>query len=119
MHQLIYSPSYGSSWAIVIGIDAYRHCGPLSYACSDANAVAETLQTRFAFPPENVVLLKDEQATKAKISSAFLKLADQGEVQPDDRIVFFFAGHGTPPRAGEARLAFWCRWTGVSTTFPR
>jgi hypothetical protein len=53
MHQSVYSSSYGSSRAIVAGIDAYKHCGQLSYACSDADAVAGTLRTRFAFAPND------------------------------------------------------------------
>ena len=91
---LVYKPEYSSSWAMVIGINAYSHCSPLSYAKQDAQAVQEALQTRFGFPKENIKTLLDGAATKKAITNSFLNYAHDSRVKPDDRILLFFAGHG-------------------------
>jgi hypothetical protein len=89
----IYKPSYVNSWALIIGINQYRKAPPLGYACNDATALAEILALRFHFPTENIALLTDESATRERILGTFLEYAN-GRVEPDDRIVVFFAGHG-------------------------
>lgn len=99
----IYQTKYSNSWALVIGINAYTHASPLSYAVNDAKAVAEILETRFAFPKENVRLLVDDNATADEIRKAFLEFANETKIKVDDRVLVFFAGHGhtVPGRRGE------------------
>jgi hypothetical protein len=87
-----YSTSYHSSWALVIGIDRYQHVTPLSFAGNDAVSVASVLVDNLGFPKENIVILRDGQATRAAIRKEFLAFAER--CSPDDRIVLFFAGHG-------------------------
>src|SRR5262245_51723388 len=51
-----YTEAYDKSWAVVIGIDAYRSLPRLNYAAADAQAVAALLPT-LGFPRENTFLL--------------------------------------------------------------
>jgi uncharacterized caspase-like protein len=94
------APTYGTSWALVVGINEYRHAPPLSYAANDARAVADALP-RLGF--QQVRLLLDEQATKAAIERVIYD-EFQRRMGPDDRLFVFFAGHGITvplPRGGE------------------
>lgn len=91
--SILYRTKYTNSWAIVIGINQYKEVGNLGFACNDAEAIGLLLKEIYGFPEENITVLLDEDATKVNIMSTFLKLANE-EVQIDDRIVFFYAGHG-------------------------
>jgi hypothetical protein len=88
----MYTPGYNKSWALIIGINTYP-TAPLSYARHDAEAIRNILIEKFNFPEENTVLLADEKATRSAITETFLKFA-QGHIDPNDRILVFFAGHG-------------------------
>ncbi len=87
-----YQTTYTNSRALVIGIDAYTRCSPLSNACNDARSMADALVQRLSFPAANVRLLLNADATRANILSAFMSL--HGTCAPDDRVIIFFAGHG-------------------------
>lgn len=89
-----YTPRYANSWALIIGIDRYDHASPLQYAANDARAVAQVLETHFGFPKQNITLLLDGEATAKNIVDAFAKYGKDGATGPDDRLIFFFAGHG-------------------------
>ncbi|UNC15905.1 caspase family protein [Acidiphilium multivorum] len=89
----LYKPQYDASHALIVGIDHYMTASPLSFAVNDANAVAQCLIKQFNFPSNNVHLLRDDEATRPNILKAFLNFANDS-ISPDDRIVFFFAGHG-------------------------
>lgn len=89
-----YDEKYANTWALVIGINDYEHVGPLTYATNDATAVAEMLRTRFSFPPANVTVLLDRDATYAAIRRKFMSYTDAATIGADDRIFVFFAGHG-------------------------
>ena len=101
-----HSPKYHSSWALVIGINKYEHCSPLSHACNDAKAVAEVLRGKFAFPDGSVELLIDSQATKSEILRAFLRHADASTADPDDRGLIFFAGHGHTAQSQRGEVGY-------------
>ncbi len=58
---------------------------------------------RFQFPESNVTILCNEEATKAAIMEAFLRLESSS---PDDRVVFFFAGHGDTRRGNRGEVGF-------------
>src|ERR1700693_662997 len=90
----LYNPDYSNSYALVIGIDEYRHVGPLAYAANDARGVARTLIEKFTFPAANVIVLLDREATKAAVLKTYMTFADPQKIERDDRIFFFFAGHG-------------------------
>ncbi|MBX3013621.1 MAG: caspase family protein [Caldilineaceae bacterium] len=86
-----YQPYYQRSWAVVIGIDAYRSPhSRLDNACNDARAMATLLR---AYRFDQVVAFYDTGATRAALMH-YLGEELPKQVGPDDRIVFFFAGHG-------------------------
>ncbi len=87
-----YNPKYENSWALVVGIDAYRHASPLGYACKDAQAFADQLVTRFDFPKENVTVLMDADATLHKIRKVMAQFVRN--TVAEDRVIVFYAGHG-------------------------
>lgn len=90
----LYNPTYSKSWGLIVGVDAYQHAPPLIHARSDAEGIFRVITERFGFPKENVTLLTNELATRKAIMSTFLRLANPADVGPDDRVIFFFAGHG-------------------------
>jgi tetratricopeptide (TPR) repeat protein len=82
---------YSACKALVIGVS--RYADPqydLSYARSDAEAVAETLKTEFGF--DQVWTLYDNDATRQSIIRFFEQ--DLQRADGDDGLVIFFAGHG-------------------------
>jgi len=94
---------YENSWAIVVGIDEYTHWPRLEYASRDAQAVADTLTGQFGFPSSQVIVLKNQQATRNNILAAFHdRLADE-RTGKNDRVFVFFAGHGATRRLASGR----------------
>jgi hypothetical protein len=84
----IFQEDYTKSVLISVGIDMYQHEERLRYAVSDAQGFAALFQS-FGF---RTVALFNRDATKQNIMQLL-----QSEFQnagPNDRIVFFFAGHG-------------------------
>lgn len=90
----------GRTWALVVGINTYRHADPLNSAVADARAVADALP-RLGF--QEVRLLLEEQATKAEFERiVYGEFKDR--MGPNDRLFVFWAGHGMTvklPRGGE------------------
>src|SRR5579859_7963823 len=88
-----FHPFYRNSWALVIGINEYEHASPLTYAKNDAESVAALLISKVGFLPEHVIVLTDKAASKEAILREYLKFIRTAN-SPDDRVLFFFAGHG-------------------------
>jgi len=105
MADTIYEPTYTNSWALVVGINKYQSASPLSYACNDAEGFAEVIKTNFDFPEDNVILLTDDSATREKILQEFLAFAN-GKTEPNDRLIFFFAGHGHTQTGNRGDIGF-------------
>lgn len=86
------SALYATSWALVIGINAYQNVSPrLNYAVPDARAVAAALPA-LGFPRQNIRLLLEGEATKTRIEDVLYR--DFAAMGPQDRLLVFFAGHG-------------------------
>ena len=87
--------------ALVVGVNdcpQFRLPGgtrprPLRGAEFDADRMAAILNERFDFAKEHVTVLKGEAATLHGVCTAFKQLAKR--LQPQDRFVFYYAGHGT------------------------
>jgi tetratricopeptide (TPR) repeat protein len=97
------SSLYGRSFAVVIGINRYEKWPPLEFAVADAAAVERRLrETGF----EEVTTILDGQATQGRIlTELFHNLP--ARVGPDDRVLFYFAGHGqTEDLAGGGRRGY-------------
>lgn len=83
--------TFENCYALLIGIAAYRHLRPLAKTTTDAQDIYDTL-LHHGYPPANVALLLDEQATKAAISDKLNWLARRTGL--DNTVVIFFSGHG-------------------------
>jgi peptidoglycan/xylan/chitin deacetylase (PgdA/CDA1 family)/Flp pilus assembly protein TadD len=95
---------YRQSWAVIIGINDYQTWPKLRYAVNDANAVEQMLVNKFGFKHENIFKLLDGQATRAHIMQVLGdELTNPAKVSHDDRIFFFFAGHGATREMSENR----------------
>lgn len=79
--------------ALLIGINQYPSGMSLGGAVTDVALQQELLKYRFGFPPENILTLTNEQATRTNIETAFVEhLIDQAG--PADLVVFHFSGYG-------------------------
>jgi len=95
--EAVAQPAYARRHALVIGINAYKDPGypDLGYAVADAEAVAAILIEDYGFAQKDVLLILNEDATKATIDKALEEWAcDYDRIGEDDLLVVFFAGHG-------------------------
>ncbi|TDL18810.1 hypothetical protein BD410DRAFT_792791 [Rickenella mellea] len=88
-------PSARSVFALVIGIDTYEAHDPLEGAVADAEAFAQFLREKLGVHEDHIMNLRDEEATKAGISSAFESLKDNPRIQLGDAIIIYYSGHGS------------------------
>ena len=81
--------------ALVIGVGEYTHHpqANVSMAAEDARQVAQVLADEglCGYPPEQVALLKNEDANRDAVRKALANLSNVGE---DDTVLLFFSGHG-------------------------
>ena len=88
--------------ALLVGIDRYPgfpECSQLSSCAGDARLMAEVLRDDFEFPPDNVELLLNEEATRQGILDALEGLARR--VRSGDTVVFYYSGHGSEAKDEE------------------
>jgi peptidoglycan/xylan/chitin deacetylase (PgdA/CDA1 family)/uncharacterized caspase-like protein len=86
---------YRESWAVIVGINDYQHWPKLRYAVNDAAGVEEILVNRFGFKRENIRKLLNGDATRKRIMEVLGdEFTDGKKIQREDRVFFFFAGHG-------------------------
>jgi len=104
--EIILRSLYEKSWAVVVGVNQYPHAGRsfpnLNYAVNDAKQVSEKLRD-LGF---EVRLLLDKDATRQNIIKV---LADDvgANAKENDRIVFYFAGHGaTKEKADKSNMGY-------------
>jgi uncharacterized caspase-like protein len=72
--------------------------------------MADTLERSFAF--DNVRRFVDEQATREAILEGFLAFTKEELVASDDRLVVFFAGHGTTRKGKRGEVGFLVPYDG-------
>lgn len=81
---------YRKSFAVVIGINNYHTWPALEFAVADARAIEQKFkQNRF----DEVTTLIDSEATRSQILTELYHELPR-KVGRDDRVVFYFAGHG-------------------------
>lgn len=84
-------PEFSRNLAFVIGINNYRNgISPLHNAVNDAKKLVEILRENHGY---QVWVCLDEIATLKNLNDLFEKTLNQ-EVKSDDRLLFYFAGHG-------------------------
>ena len=85
--------STGTNYALIIGINEYENHPNLKTAINDADAVAKLLEERYFFEKENIIILKDREATKDHIMREFRDLVAT-KVKKGDNVFIYYAGHG-------------------------
>lgn len=80
--------------ALLVGIDRYAAVSALNGCVNDVEEMKALLIGKFDFSPENITVLKDDQATRAGILQAFraklIARAGKGDI-----VVFHYSGHGS------------------------
>jgi uncharacterized caspase-like protein/peptidoglycan/xylan/chitin deacetylase (PgdA/CDA1 family) len=92
---------YRESYALVVGINRYTMWPKLEYAIRDAAAVRKVLVDKLGFQADHVLSLENEQATRVGILDALHQRL--GNVEKDDRVFVFFAGHGATRKLSTGR----------------
>ena len=85
-------------FALIIGIDNYqdKKIRKLRGCVNDSENVYRFLTESLRASPAHIKHLRDSQATRQNILSAFEEhLLNNQEIQQNDTIVFYFAGHGS------------------------
>lgn len=94
--------AYENTYAVIVGVADYKNFekgnGDLKYTINDARLFKEFLLSKKggSVPEENVILLLDEQASRANIIKTASELFAKAERR--DRVIFYFSGHGGPGR---------------------
>ena len=78
---------FGNYYALIIGNDKYQHWNPLHNAISDAQSVADILQSRYGF---KVTFLKN--ATRLDILRGLNNF--RKSLKENDNLLVYYAGHG-------------------------
>jgi|GEM_PF-880962 len=84
-------------YAVVIGVDQNQiQRLALPTVASDVRAVYEVLvhPERCAYDPDNVKLLKGEEATRTEILDALYWLQEKVDADPEATAVIYYSGHG-------------------------
>ncbi|KZT02247.1 uncharacterized protein LAESUDRAFT_717000 [Laetiporus sulphureus 93-53] len=82
-------------WAVIIGINNYRHERQLKGAVSDAHSVQSYLRRTLNVPREQIAMLIDEDATRERIlGTLYDHLRDNRRIKRGDAILIHFSGHG-------------------------
>ncbi len=85
--------STGDNYALIIGINNYKHHPHLKTAVKDAKAVTRLLEDKYFFRKNNIIFLKNTEATSANIQKAFRDLVAQ-RLRKGDNVLIYYAGHG-------------------------
>jgi tetratricopeptide (TPR) repeat protein len=87
-------------WALVVGVSKYQDASiELKYPAKDAKDFAEFLIKDEHFAPDHVRLLVNEKATKENILDSLGGNWLPKAAGPDDLVVMYFSGHGSPSKA--------------------
>lgn len=84
-------------WAVIIGISKFANPSyNLRFAAKDAQDFRNYLVSEAKFRSDHVLLLLDEQATRANIMRAFGSKWLPSLAEPGDLVVIYISTHGTP-----------------------
>ncbi|NEN95671.1 MAG: peptidase C14 [Moorea sp. SIO3I7] len=84
----------GRKLALLVGINKYPRSTVLDGCVTDVELQQELLIHRFGFNPKDILILKDHQATRENIETAFIEhLTEQAKA--GDVVVFHFSGFGS------------------------
>src|SRR5262245_52624497 len=85
----------GVKRALLIGINKYKasHVSKLRGSVNDIETMRQILIRRWGFPEQNIMMLKDEAATREGMLAAMNQLVK--DASENDTIYFHFSGHGS------------------------
>lgn len=93
-----------NKWALIVGIEDYAHLPDAEYARKDALVVKEYFNRILGVPEANIILLMDNDATKARIESYIYDYLPRN-LKKESQLYVYFAGHGAPDvKKGNAYL---------------
>lgn len=87
-----YDFSKAKNYLFAVGVNDYEHWPRLNNAVKDATDVVSVLLTSYTFDFANVVMLKNEQATRNNIYKSLRGLIEQ--ITPQDNLIIYYSGHG-------------------------
>lgn len=67
----------------------------LNGAVKDAKSMTEYLLNDLKVPNDHIIQIYDQQATRDAIVAGFIELRDNQDIQEQDAIIIFYAGHGS------------------------
>lgn len=84
----------GNDWGLFIGVSKYSDAmiSSPAYCDNDALDLSRSLQSRYGFHQSRSRVLLNDQASKSQIYSTVRAMAKK--IKPQDRLLFFFSGHG-------------------------
>ena len=95
-YQQVLAQPTGRKLALLVGVNQYREldkASRLKGCLTDLELQRELLVHRFGFHPDDIVMLKNKQATLQNIETVFAShLIEQA--RPQDSVVFHFSGYG-------------------------
>ncbi len=93
----------GETYAVIVGISTYPHMPALRYADKDAELFRNFLKSPAGrnIKADNIKLFLNEEATKANFILEYRKWLESKNLKPNDRLYFYFAGHGDATKEGE------------------
>ncbi|WP_299402022.1 caspase family protein [Acaryochloris sp. IP29b_bin.148] len=95
-YQQVLAQPTSRKLALLVGINQYRDLGKhskLKGCLTDLELQRELLVHQFGFHPDDIVVLKNKQATLKNIETAFAThLIEQA--RPQDSVIFHFSGYG-------------------------
>lgn len=92
-----------NAFAFVVGIETYRDVPAAVGAAHDAKAFSSVATRSLGIPEQNVIVALNDRASKSDIEKHLNWL--RANVRKNDRIFFFFSGHGAPePSTGTSYL---------------
>lgn len=80
---------------LAIGIDDYQSLPKLRGAVADVHAMTDYLQMAMGVQSSRIHLLSNGAATKKGILTSLQELSASGDIQADDPLIIYFAGHGS------------------------
>ena len=100
----------GQKYAVVVGVAKYQNAGAgltnLRYADRDADSFRTFLESPSggSFPKQNILTLLNEDATNEALRSALFTFLSKPH--PEDLVVIYLAGHGSPDPNDSRNLYF-------------
>ena len=87
-----YDPAQARNFLFAVAIDDYKNITKLKNPVKDVTDVTKVLLSKYNFEFDNVVFLKNEQATRNNIIEGMRSLIEK--LTPQDNLLIYFAGHG-------------------------